>query len=220
MKRIVFLITVLLVATMTQAQEKTEKTTPSSPAVSNIRLAHELAKYGYQTYSASALIEAAQILSNIETQSLDDATYEQGQGTATDKTSEALSVAKLLSDAKEFANGDELLLSMLSRVKVEKKQTRGALGGPKRASSVVYANSTDRYVVAFKYGLPAEIFVSGDGDTDLDLYVYDENGNLIGKDDDYTDDCYVSWTPAWTGKFIIKIKNCGLVSNAYVIVTN
>lgn len=66
----------------------------------------------------------------------------------------------------------------------------------------------------------AEILVSGDGDTDLDLYVYDENGNYITSDADYTDDCYVRFYPAWTGQFRLKIVNRGGIYNNYVILTN
>jgi hypothetical protein len=66
----------------------------------------------------------------------------------------------------------------------------------------------------------AVITVIGDGDTDLDLYVYDENGNLIEHDADYTDDCVVTFTPKWTGNFKIKIVNRGRVYNSYVIRTN
>ena len=65
-----------------------------------------------------------------------------------------------------------------------------------------------------------EVAVVGDGDTDLDLYIYDSNGNLIEKDDDYTDTCYCSWTPKWTGAFTIKIKNRGGVCNYYTLYTN
>ena len=60
----------------------------------------------------------------------------------------------------------------------------------------------------------------GDGDTDLDLFIYDENGNLIDSDDDDTDYCVCSWRPRWTGKFYIRIKNLGRISNAYTIRTN
>ena len=64
------------------------------------------------------------------------------------------------------------------------------------------------------------VTVIGDGDTDLDLYVYDENGNLIDKDVDYSDDCVVSFVPKWTGVFTIKIMNRGNVYNNYIMRTN
>ena len=66
----------------------------------------------------------------------------------------------------------------------------------------------------------AEVCVSGDGDTDLDLYVYDANGNLIGSDTDYTDECVVRWVPAWTGTFIVKVVNRGALYNNFAIWTN
>ena len=49
---------------------------------------------------------------------------------------------------------------------------------------------------------------------------YDENGYLITKDDDHTDYCICTWTPKWTGKFIIRIVNRGSVYNAYTLRTN
>lgn len=113
------------------------------------------------------------------------------------------------------------MLALANSVQISKSEDyRGLLGGPGRRVDRVAANSTDTYVLAFKYGVPAEIFVSGDGDTDLDLYVYDENGNAIVCDDDYSDDCYVCWTPAWTGNFVVKIVNRGPVYNQYVMLTN
>ena len=39
-------------------------------------------------------------------------------------------------------------------------------------------NEADLYKIAFRGGEVARAAVSGDGDTRLDLYVYDENGNL------------------------------------------
>ncbi|GMO11583.1 MAG: hypothetical protein Ta2D_13740 [Rickettsiales bacterium] len=62
--------------------------------------------------------------------------------------------------------------------------------------------------------------VSGDGDTDLDLYIYDANGNLIEYDENYSDDCYVSWVPKWTGSYTIRIVNRGRVYNRFIIATN
>lgn len=81
----------------------------------------------------------------------------------------------------------------------------------------VSANSTDVYNVTFIGGEPAEVFVVGDGDTDLDLFIYDENGNLIDSDTDNTDVCLCEWTPRWTGRFTIKIRNYGSVYNEYTM---
>ena len=87
-------------------------------------------------------------------------------------------------------------------------------------TDVVRAHSTNVYHWTF-VGREWEVLaVSGDGDTDLDLYVYDENGNLIAKDDDYSDDCLVRFIPRWTGRFTIKVVNRGHYTNRYTIATN
>mgnify|MGYP003392464767 CR=1 FL=1 len=71
-----------------------------------------------------------------------------------------------------------------------------------------------------KYVNVCAVAVLGDGDTDLDLYIYDSNDNLIAYDSDYTDQCYCRWVPAWTDTFRIKIVNRGSVYNEFVLVTN
>jgi hypothetical protein len=91
---------------------------------------------------------------------------------------------------------------------------------PGRRVDQVKANKSDLYQVTFIAGQTAVVDVRGDGDTDLDLYIYDSSGNLITKDEDFTDHCVARWTPKWTGKFTIEIKNRGGVANNYVITTN
>lgn len=223
MKKLLMLAAIFGMTYTATAQEKTDTAKPQSEAISQIRLANQLAKYGYENYSATALIEAARILSGVETQSLKSESFTPGEGSESEKDSAKpeFTPENLLASAKEFADGDETLLALANSVQISKSEDyRGLLGGPGRRVDRVAANSTDAYVLAFKYGVPAEIFVSGDGDTDLDLYVYDENGNAIVCDDDYSDDCYVCWTPAWTGNFIVKIVNRGPVYNQYVLLTN
>ncbi len=39
----------------------------------------------------------------------------------------------------------------------------------------------------------------------------------IAFDDGPTDDYVVSWTPRWTGKFVIKVVNRGRVANTYTM---
>lgn len=83
----------------------------------------------------------------------------------------------------------------------------------------VLANSTDTYCVTFKGGEEAMVIVSGDGDTDLDLYIYDEYGNLIDYDNDDMDTMVCTWIPRWTGKYTIEIRNLGDVRNYYTMWT-
>ena len=96
----------------------------------------------------------------------------------------------------------------------------GAKGGPKGAEGVVKPLETDQFVVVFRGGELASVAVSGDGDTDLDLFVYDEFGNLVASDSDDTDDCLAAWVPRVNGRFIIHVVNRGLLSNAYGLITN
>ena len=59
--------------------------------------------------------------------------------------------------------------------------------------------------------------LSGDGDSDLDLYVYSPIGSFVGKDDDYTDDCVVSFTAYETGYYTIRVRNRGGRGNIFTI---
>ena len=81
----------------------------------------------------------------------------------------------------------------------------------------VSAYSTDTFYVTFRGYEDAAVIISGDGDTDLDLYVFDGNGNLIGSDTDGSDDCVVRFMPYWTGTFRIEVSNLGSVYNEYHI---
>ena len=89
-----------------------------------------------------------------------------------------------------------------------------------RTEECVLAHSSDTYTHVFKGGTEAMVIVSGDGDTDLDLYIYDEYGNLVDYDIDNLDTCVCSWTPRRTATYTIKIKNLGSVRNYYTMWTN
>jgi hypothetical protein len=86
--------------------------------------------------------------------------------------------------------------------------------------ATVDANSSVRYATTFLGGEMAEVVIMGDGDTDLDLFVYDENGNLVASDTDETDFGVCRWTPNWTGEFTVVVTNLGSVYNEFDIATN
>ena len=97
---------------------------------------------------------------------------------------------------------------------------RGRSFNPISHWDIVRAGRTDVYRERFEGGKFAEVAISGDGDTDLDLYIYDQNGNRICSDIDYGDQAYCSWWPQRTGSFRIEIINLGSVYNEYMLLTN
>ena len=96
-----------------------------------------------------------------------------------------------------------------------------AVGGQRTDTRVISANTTQPYQpILFRGGEVATVVVIGDGRTDLDLYIYDEYGNLVAMDNDYSDNCVATWFPSRTGWFTVKIVNRGSVSNVYSMATN
>ncbi len=187
-----------------------------------LELAGQLVKYGYQTKSALPLIQAVQIYKSLNVKDATDGRTKQSEGVevATGLTKSdivSFDESKLLADATKFADGNKNILAL---IKESEKGTRGSTVGTIRKVDRVLGGHTDTWPIRFRGGEEAIIIVSGDGDTDLDLYVYDENNNLIAYDNDGIDDCVVSFTPKWTGLFYVKIKNLGRVYNRYVLLTN
>lgn len=219
MKKVFLVLMMVCILTASHAQESKE--TPENNKIQQIQLAVKLAEFGYANYAPLALIQAAQILNDVEVGKLEaDPKTVEGDGVATTKVEKPeLSVQQLLNDAKAFAAGDSHIEALIASVHPN-GETRGAVNGPYIKTDNVKANTTDIYRINFYGGRVAEVLVSGDGDTDLDLYIYDENGNLIDSDTDYSDDCYCSWYPKWTGAFKIKIVNRGNVYNRYTMYVN
>jgi hypothetical protein len=224
MRKFILLLMLLSVIVIAQAQEQkpVSKTKPSED-LENLQLAGQLAKYGYKTFSAEALIQAAKIMSSVKTQELKYESYKQDPAPkeqATKKSKEGYDLASILAAAKKYANGDAKSLAAITEIEKANQDIRGRVGGPGERYSCVYGNSIEVYDISFIEGQLAEILVRGDGDTDLDLYVFDSYGHLIAQDADYTDRCYVSWVPRWTGRYTVKIVNRGPIVNNYYLVTN
>jgi len=227
MKKIFLFLSVIVVTVSGMAQtveEKPEIKGETSESLAAVKLANQILRYGYENQSTLALLDALQIFSENPTQAL-NATK---KGDAVDETKNDGKKAKVsfdyesvLADAKAFADGDPNLLALIDNIDAEAKGAqRGNINGPSRDYSIVNGNSYMDYTASFVANQLAEVLVSGDGDTDLDLYVYDSNGNQIASDTDYSDDCYVRWVPAWTGRYTIRIVNRGPLYNRFVILTN
>lgn len=221
----IFLAATMFFSVVAVAQNPAATSDPKekSETAEMLNVAGRLVKYGYQTKTALPLIQAAEIYNRLGVSNEAEAKAKSSESDAVaerdaqDKANPvSFDPAKLLADATTYADGDKNLLALIKAA----GETRGRVGGPVRHADRVNARSTDTYTIRFRGGEPALVIVSGDGDTDLDLYVYDENGNFIASDTDSSDDCVVTFNPRWTGPFKIKIKNYGNVYNNYVLVTN
>jgi hypothetical protein len=193
-----------------------------SPDLEALQTASSLAKYGYRTESPSALIAAAEIFTQVQTQPL-GVEAEQGT-TAADKGAKAekpeFTPENLIADARKLAAGDEILLAWADDVAAAAGvATRGAMGGPRYQVDKVAANGIVRYQIPLRTDY-SEILVSGDGDTDLDLYLYDPSGNLVAADEDYGDDCRIYGRADRPGTYTVVVRNRGNVYNRFEIATN
>lgn len=80
----------------------------------------------------------------------------------------------------------------------------GRVGAGGRNVHTVWVGNYDNFVI-----------VQGDGDTDLDCWLYDSAGNLVSSDTDLTDYCILP-SPG-IGSHQVVIRNWGVVYNDYTI---
>ena len=227
MKRLIYLITLLIlvvvshVALADNAEVNVDQSSTKEQPNENITylaLSADLAAVAQSTKDPVLMLAAARLEAMAATQDgPKDKTTEGEAETAVEKKSEN---GNLYAMAQEYAGSNEELLALIQDSRGG-ATSRGLRGGPVPGHrDRVSARTTDIYNLTFEGGEFAEIAVLGDRDTDLDLYVYDENGHEICSDTDLTDQTYCSWRPRWTGRFRIEIRNLGDVYNAYTLLTN
>jgi len=215
-----------------QDEKKAEKKQSDDPVVVAIALASQLATYGQTNKDPFSLVSAAQILikhpkAGASPDFVEDVTEEAGDKEGNKQKnaqSVELDAKKLLASAKSMANGNTHLLAMISDMEGDIPEkpalTRGALGGAVYTSKLIRGYGTMRLTCTFRGGRYAEIRFIGDGDSDLDFYVYDSSGRRIAYNTSYGDNVKFYWVPRYTERYTFKVKNLGSRSNHFVIITN
>ena len=84
----------------------------------------------------------------------------------------------------------------------------------------VGAFDQDSHSVYINAGELVYIKATGNGNSDLDMYVYDSNENLVVQDVRNTTDGYVTFTAGRSGTYYIDITNDGDEDNVYKLVVN
>ncbi|MCU0904608.1 MAG: hypothetical protein MUE83_12135 [Tabrizicola sp.] len=141
------------------------------------------------------------------------ATSENGGAAEAPVTAEAM-----FAKARELAADDDAVLGLIDDAMAE--GSRGRIGGAVEWVSRLPAGQTDVWELAFYGDTYAEVAIVGDGDTNLDVAVTDENGNVICYDVSWSDKLYCDWTPAWDGYFYVTVQNLGGSRNSYYLLTN
>jgi hypothetical protein len=185
-------------------------------AMESISLAHRLAVYGQRGRQPLALINAAEILLDHPTRPLAPAPTDQDTSTAV-----LPNPARLLASARSLAGTNEHLIALIAPLERRARSIdRGSARGPRQLYGQVASATRREHVVEFRGGEPAVVYVSGDGDSDLDLFVYDETGQMVASATGPRDECVVRWQPERQGRFRIEVRNLGSASNWYWMATN
>jgi hypothetical protein len=215
-----------------RGQEEGGATTPGAnessaevEAVEAIALARDLVDYGVKAQSPEALVAAARILTDTPVV-LDQLEVEEHGGEESEAKSDgdrlALDVGGILDAAFGMTNENDPLRPAFEALR-NAPRAKGATGGPKYGVYRVRALGTNTHTIRFdgsSRGIPGEVMVIGDGDTDLDCHLYDSTGRRVVSDTDYSDWCILSFTMWRTAPVRIEIRNLGIVYNEYEIATN
>ena len=89
------------------------------------------------------------------------------------------------------------------------------VGGTKLIDDTLAAGKNASYTLRLAKAQETVILVAGDERSDLDCYLFDEQGLSIDSDTDDTDTCRITVTPKWTGTFTLVIKNIGPRPDSY-----
>lgn len=225
MKRIVILTLILFVSATVSAQvKKVAPKTPPSTALETLQTAASLIKYGYQTKSATALVEGARIVAAVSPRQAmpGELSEDEDNFGPVEHFKLNFEPVVLLSDARQLAGENATVLKLISELEQELEMTahRGAADGPVFLTSRVKAGLTKDFKITFKADELAEVRVSVDDFVDLDLFIYDEFGHLVSCDVGCAEESSCSWVPVWTGTYTVRVYNADYSDQLFYLMTN
>ncbi|MCW5723955.1 MAG: hypothetical protein KIS81_03260 [Maricaulaceae bacterium] len=196
------------------------KPAPPDASLEQLAMADAIAVWGERAGDALALIAAARIHAGFETRDADLGGQASGGEPSFKEPRDPDPAARLLAQAARMAGGDSALTALIEETR-ELFRRRGPVDGPHRATARVRGSGGRvTFVWAFEAGEIAQVYARGDGDTSLDLNVYDQAGERVCRDAGPGDRLFCQWAPARTGEFRIEVVNNGIVFNDFMIVTN
>jgi len=188
-----------------------------SENVKNLSMALFLIKYGRENKSPVALLTAAEIMGGIYVVCEDK-----------DNPEDAFlqEIYDILEEAKIMSGMDPYIENLSNEIEedVEENQKdpsiKGELLRTIKFEDEIESEKTDTFYLSYEKNDEACICISGYEKTVLNLYVYDEYGSLIAKDESPNCECEVSWVSQEQGEFKIELKNQGKVKSRYIFIHN
>jgi hypothetical protein len=199
--------------------------TPEEVAVATMATATGLATWARANRDADGMITAARMLKGVPTTDIAVTGTLEGPAATTPAPNRPASFtpAALLTEARGLARGDRALLAKIRAVETEasKGVVSSAFGrGALRMVRDIPARGTWRFSVDARGGSILRIYARGDGDTDIDMVIKDQNGNQVCADTDYDAIPQCDFTPSWSGRFFVEIENTGSVWTRTSVVSN
>ena len=102
-------------------------------------------------------------------------------------------------------------LAMLSSVRATEVEATDEGKASEFKGKTVEMKDKDEFaiILAFSAGEEAIVTTKGDKETDVHLFVYDENKKMVDKDTSPGPKCKVKFTPAKDGKYKLLVRNSG-----------
>ena len=96
----------------------------------------------------------------------------------------------------------------------------GSSYGSRQAILVVNARSYDTFTTTFRGRDMAQVRVKGYGETVLEVYVLDQDGDVVTSNNDYHGECTVTWYPPATGDYTVVVVNRSYSAQDYCVSHN
>jgi hypothetical protein len=198
-------------------------TSPRTEGVAQAALADQIARHADRTRDVLAMIAAVRLMGQVSPRAVKFDMKSEGApkpaaAGAAAVTTRDTTVVGLLARARQYAGVRNDLNGVIDEV--ARTVAKGRQDGPARIASRIQPGVTDLYSVSFNGNEPAMVALTGDGYSDLDLFVEDDKGNRVCASNSAVDDEICRWTPRWTGTFRIRVRNIGTLPNEYRLWSN
>lgn len=170
-------------------------------------VAQELYRLGVAERDPLLVIAAARIFARVGSSEVTRESTTNAPAGATAPTTAVPDLAVAIDTARQLAQGNTQLMAMVDGLGAQAQ--RGRVAGPGWLNSWVAPGYQRDFTINFQGREYAQVWLTGDGSSLLNLQVFDENGNHLCTARRAGDQQSCGWTPVWTGPFRIRIVNVG-----------